>query len=66
MGRMSRRGTLPWEVSIRRKNNTHLAGGLVEAERVAELLLGDGTAGVDLVAEDEEGDVGEGLDGDWC
>jgi hypothetical protein len=41
-----------------------LACGLVQAERVAQLVLGDGAGGVDLVTEDKEGDVGEGLDGD--
>lgn len=41
-----------------------LTRGLVEAELVAELLLRDGTGGVDLVAEDEEGNVGELLDRD--
>jgi hypothetical protein len=42
-----------------------LAGGLVEAELVAELLLRDGADGVNLVAKNEEGDVGELLDRDW-
>ena len=41
-----------------------LTRGLVEAELVAELLLRDGAGGVDLVAEDEEGNVGELLDRD--
>lgn len=42
-----------------------LTRGLVEAELVAELLLRDGAGGVDLVAEDKEGNVGELLDRDW-
>lgn len=41
-----------------------LTRGLVEAELVTELLLGDGTGGVDLVTKDEEGNVGELLDRD--
>lgn len=47
------------------EGNLTLAGGLVEAELVTELLLGNGTGGVDLVAEDEERNVGELLDRDW-
>lgn len=42
----------------------HLSGGGVEAEGVAEFLLRDGAGSVDLVAEDEEGDLAELLDGE--
>lgn len=36
-----------------------LAGRLVQAERVAELVLRDGAWGINLVSENEEGDLAE-------
>ena len=40
-----------------------LASGLVQAELVAEDVLGDGAGVVDLVAEDDKGDLGQLLHG---
>lgn len=40
-----------------------LAGGLVQAELVAEDVLGDGAGVVNLVAEDDKGDLGQLLHG---
>lgn len=41
-----------------------LAGGLVQTELVAELILGDGIGVIDLVAENKERHLGEVLHGE--
>lgn len=43
---------------------THLASGRVEAELLANVFLRDSARSVDLVAEDEEGDLVELFDGE--
>ena len=63
MGRISLRGTLPYEPvsksARRHATEPYLASRLVETEVMSELLLADGAWRVDLVAEDEEGHLGE-------
>jgi hypothetical protein len=46
------------------ERNFTLAGGLVQAELVTELILGDRVGVIDLVAEHEEGHLGEVLHGE--
>lgn len=48
---LHRSDALQWDLA--------LAGRLVHAELVSELVLGDGVGVVDLVAQDHEGDLGQ-------
>ena len=46
------------------EGNLALASSLVEAKLVAELILRDGIGVIDLVAEDDKGNLGELLHGE--
>lgn len=75
MGRMSVRGTLPYdgenrgasvnkEDRAKRKRLTHLSSRRVQPKSVTKLLLRNGTGGVNLVTKNEEGNLVQLLNGE--